>query len=1095
LILTVTFSEALANLDPANVNFMQSSSEQPAATVDVQSPTVFVVTSPTLADGELTITFSGLTDSVGNTFGGAAFNYIIDTDAPTFTTSPTAESLPALGTTGTIVFTFSEPLSSFDQHTNFHYTPADATIESVTRNTLARSDIVTVKFSGLTTDLTVGFTDLVDRASNALATGDVAFFVDTVAPTLTDVTPAPLSKDPAAVYPGSMQIRLTVSEALGAAPKADITVSDAGAKVLFYRDTALPNEYVLEVSSLSTGDVSIVISASQQWMDLSANAMAPQILQYAIDATAPASTGIAPTPNTAVSYIRPGDSMTVAFSEAITGVAASNLRFAQDGHGFLYAQSVTGSDSSYTFVVPADIVNGYVTVSIISGNAKDAAGNALAASSWTYRVSLSNGGATISPASGSIIASSFNASITFSVAPTSFAAANVVLSQTQAKVSDIVQDALNSLKFHLTISGLNQTVSDSLAVSFIDLVDDAANPFTCSWTFVVDTAAPVMVSTSPASGALIAGGFVTFTVNFDERIQTPSVASLSVSQTGATPSVLSAPVTDTEDSSAWTWRVSNVGNGPLALTISPAGAPIRDVLNNALAPTVITLVVDTIAPTVTVALFADKPVFETQVIHNITFSEAVTGMDLSDLVSSQGIMRLNTIGIGASTIYSVTLFNLKPGPVSLGFTDSHDVVDAVGNRLAAVSWSYHVITPSTSAASLHLTPIVECFFIDEATGTRIAHLGYESQEGANAVLQGDFNSITGSDDKPIEAFFNGRHVLAGSVNLNTVSSFGWRLAGSQITIDAAGMVAAKCPSTVTLLLSSADQPSATVLDAIRTALASIAGVPVSQFSINAGASGAAKKRAGYTVAVDTNGSNAAGTASSISNAPPSAINSAYASAGVPAGVSTDVQASNSGLGAVQGQAILVPVEEPTEDGAVTTLAPGGIAGIVIAFLVAGLVVGALIVFLVMRSRNNKNNNNNITPRSDNYKPEPQSKPEEHVDTAPAVAPVPVAAADKQKKTPKATQPDPPAPPARGRAPSRSVEQSSRSRSYSSHSRSPSRTPRSRSPSETRSDSRSPSGSLSSSRSRSPSRSDSETPRSSRSSSPSRSVSGEAKFDD
>jgi hypothetical protein len=148
--------------------------------------------------------------------------------------------------------------------------------------------------------------------------------------------------------------------------------------------TGFEGQYVLVIRSMGTGIV-----------DLAGNPLAGgAIEQWVVDATRPTATVTAVSPDPRLS---PVDSMTVTFSESISGLDLADLRLSRDGGANLLtgAQTLTTLDGGDTWVLGnlagLTAADGNYTLTLVSNNSgvADAAGNTLAAdAAETWRVDV-----------------------------------------------------------------------------------------------------------------------------------------------------------------------------------------------------------------------------------------------------------------------------------------------------------------------------------------------------------------------------------------------------------------------------------------------------------------------------------------------------------------------------------------------------------------------------------------------------------------------------------------------------------------------------------------------------------------------------------
>jgi hypothetical protein len=111
--------------------------------------------------------------------------------------------------------------------------------------------------------------------------------------------------------------------------------------------------------------------------------------------------------------------------------------------------------------------------------------------------------------------------------------------------------------------------------------------------------------------------------------------------------------------------------------------------------------IDKTAPTVTAKLpAADSTITTTAVNVDVTFSEAVQGVDPTDMVLTGTSVDGSTSVVSAthlgSNVWRFAVTGLKPGSGTLDVAlapDAADIRDVAGNDLATVTWSYAVLIP------------------------------------------------------------------------------------------------------------------------------------------------------------------------------------------------------------------------------------------------------------------------------------------------------------------------------------------------------------------------------------------------------------------
>ena len=110
---------------------------------------------------------------------------------------------------------------------------------------------------------------------------------------------------------------------------------------------------------------------------------------------------------------------------------------------------------------------------------------------------------------------------------------------------------------------------------------------------------------------------------------------------------------------------------------------------------------DTTAPTITNRTPANGGTVSSSSTNiDVTFSEAVSGVDINDLVltgtGAAAAVKSTPTNIGGNT-WRFAVSNLQNGTVNVSLApDANDIEDAAGNDLAAASWSFTVSITSSN---------------------------------------------------------------------------------------------------------------------------------------------------------------------------------------------------------------------------------------------------------------------------------------------------------------------------------------------------------------------------------------------------------------
>ena len=366
--------------------------------------------------------------------------------------------------------------------------------------------------------------------------------------------------------------------------------------------------------------------------------------------------------------------ITIVFSESVTGFELDDVVV---GNGV--ASELRGNGTTFTVTITPE-ASATVTVDIPAGAAQDDAGNeSEAAARFSIAAELADTAAptvTIGTAASAPVNGPFTATFTFSEEVTGF------------ELTDLVVG--NGSPSALQGDGASYTATITPAASgpvTVDVPagaasDGAGNPSLAAQQFsiaaeltAVDDVAPT-VTISTAVSAPIAGPF-TITIVFSESVTGFELPDLVVGNGVA--SALRG------NGTTFTVTITPEASGAVTVDI-PAGAAQDDADNESEAAARFSIaaeLADTAAPTVTIGTAASAPV-NGPFTATFTFSEEVTGFELTDLVVGNGSPSALQ-GDGAS--YTATITPAASGPVTVD-VPAGAASDGAGNpSLAAQQFS------------------------------------------------------------------------------------------------------------------------------------------------------------------------------------------------------------------------------------------------------------------------------------------------------------------------------------------------------------------------------------------------------------------------
>ncbi len=464
-------------------------------------------------------------------------------------------------------------------------------------------------------------------------------------------------------------------------------------------------------------------------------------LDVTIDKTVPTATL-----STSISLANPTNAasipVTLNFSEAIGGLSLSDLVI---GNGT--ASNLTGSGSSYSFDV-APTADGAVTIDLGASTVTDIAGN-----NNTAAATLSIDSDRTAPASPSVEAPD-EALLTNSMSATISGSADA-----GTLVSLYVDaDASGTLSEGDTLADSQQLGEMATGFSFTaSLSANATNRFVVSATDVAgnesDAAAVSAItqdSINPQPTITFNGSTPTnatslsFTIDFSESVTGFDQSDLAVLN-GVISTFMSISATQA------TFNVVPSGDGDVTIDIE-SGAAVDLAGNSSDAATRNTVVSDTTRPTVSFTPILSSATNSALVGVTATFSESVTGFDLSDLGVTNGSAS-NFAGSGS--VYTFDIAPTADGEVSVTLA-ADSLMDLAGNSNLGAGYSFDSDrtapnAPSvTSPAANVLTngesaTIAGTISSDESTTVRV----YRDDDGSNTLSEGDDlvgeQSVTGGE--------------------------------------------------------------------------------------------------------------------------------------------------------------------------------------------------------------------------------------------------------------------------------------------------------------------------------------------------------------
>ncbi|MGP6432538.1 Ig-like domain-containing protein [Pseudomonas paraglycinae] len=637
-LVTITFSEAVTGFTNADLTIANgtltavSSSDGGITWTATFTPTASITDATNL----ITLNNTVIADLNGNPGSGTtdSNNYAIDTVRPTATIVVTDNNL-RIGETSLVTITFSEAVSGF---TNADLTIANGTLSAVSSSDGGITWTATFTPSASVTDttnlITLDNTGIVDLAGNAGSgtTDSNNYAIDTVRPTATIVV-----ADSNLTAGETSLVTITFSEAVSGFTNADLTIANGTLTAVSSSDggitwtaTFTPNVGVNDATNLIT-------LANTGIADLSGNTGSgtTNSNNYTIDTVVPTATIVV-----ADSSLKIGETslVTITFSEAVTGFTNADLTIA---NGTLSAVSSSDGGITWTatFTPTTNITDATNLITLDNTGVQNLSGNAGSGTtdSNNYSIDTVRPTATIVVADTALgVGQTSLVTITFSEAVTGFTNADLTIANGTLSAVSSSDGGITWTATFTPAAGITDTTNlitlDNTGIT--DLAGNAGSGTTDSNNYAVDSQRPTAtivmsdIDLRPGETALV-------TITFSEAVTGFDNSDLSVAN-GTLSNVSSS-----DGGLTWTATFTpNIGVSDLTNLIVLNNTGITDLAGNTGTGTTnsANYQVQTQVPTATIVV-ADPALKarETSLV-TITFSEAVSGFDNSDLTIANGTL-------------------------------------------------------------------------------------------------------------------------------------------------------------------------------------------------------------------------------------------------------------------------------------------------------------------------------------------------------------------------------------------------------------------------------------------------------------------------
>ncbi len=596
--------------------------------------------------------------------------------------------------------------------------------------------------------ITVTAANVQDFAGNTVGTPNAATHAGAgiaVQPTATAIAPVTSSPTRGATVSFSVAFSESVQNFASA---ADVVVNQTG--TLAHSGVTIsggPQNYTVDVTGV-TGDGTMTLAAAtaSDIQDLAGNPLASSVTSAAVtvDHTGPAATAtpITPSPTSGTSV-----SFNVSFSEAVLNFnSAADLLITKTGTLAHTGTTISGGPQSYTVNLTGVTGDGTFTLAAnMSSDVTDAVGNPLASSAASSGLTVDQSAAVcnvITPTTASPTnAGTVSFTVEFNENVVNFnSAADLLFTQSGTLAHTGATISGGPKVYTVNVTGVTGDGAMTLKVSTSSDVQDSVGHALAS---SVASAAVTVDQTKPTVSTVQVRTGLTVEVTFSESMGAGATTATNYTVSGAGKGTLAASpagvVLTTGNTYRLTWTSGEMFNGG-SVTITAAN--IQDLAGNTVGtPNSATNAGGGIgvAPTVATSSTAANPTRTSPIPMTITFSENVTGFDVTDIVVGNATKSGFQSTDGAH--YSVNLTPSGQGPVTADIA-AGVAADAAGNsnliapQLARV---YDSIAPtvamsSTTSAATNDTPIpVTVTFSEPVTGFAVTDIAVTNATAGNFV--------------------------------------------------------------------------------------------------------------------------------------------------------------------------------------------------------------------------------------------------------------------------------------------------------------------------------------------------------------------------
>ncbi|MCQ4261635.1 glycosyl hydrolase [Stutzerimonas stutzeri] len=694
-VVTITFSEPVTGFTLADLS-VTNGSLSGLSTSDNITYTATFTPSAGVSDTTnlITLNNSGVVDGAGNTGSGTtdSNNYAVDTLRPT-ATIVMADTALRVGETSLVTITFSEAVIGFD---NSDLSVANGTLSAVSSSdggiTWTATFTPALGVSDTSNVIVLNNTGISDAAGNTGTgtTNSNNYQVDTNVPTATIVI-----ADSTLIIGETSLVTVTFNSAVSGFDNSDLTVSNGTLSAMSSTDggvtwtaTFTPSASISDTSNVITLDNTGLINGAGN-----AGVGTTDSNNYVVDTVRPTATIVV-----ADTAIAAGETslVTIIFSEAVTAFTSADLTVANGVISGL-SSSDGGITWTATFTPTAGITDASNVISLNSGGIVDLAGNVNVGTSDSnnYALDTERPTATIVLADTNLsVGETSLVTITFSEAVTGFtnadlSVANGTLSAVSSSDGGITWTATFTPDLGVN-DATNLITLNNAGVS--DAAGNTGTGTTNSANYVVGTQVPT-ATVVVADNALKVGETSLVTITFSEAVSGFDNSDLSVSNGSL------SNVSSTDGGVTWTATftpANNVTDSSNLISLNASG--VVNASGNSGMGVVHSnnYAVDTVRPGATIVLGNTTLGIGQSTTVTITFTEAVSGFDLSDLSVANGVLSNLGSSDGGLTWTATLVPTAGVSDASnLIQLDTSNVQDMAGNTGAGVATSANYALDAT----------------------------------------------------------------------------------------------------------------------------------------------------------------------------------------------------------------------------------------------------------------------------------------------------------------------------------------------------------------------------------------------------------------